>query len=173
MLHRQHLRATRRRLQGIILELCKRCAPLTAALRMHQPEHAAGLQKLNLGAIVILTMIVGWPDWQLAWHQQVIDAMPRSHVLKPADKQGEKGARYAAQVALQEVMHYSPDVWAAFARAPLGGDQQLLWDSVAAEHEQGWASAMLTEDQVNKHFPEGWASIPTFAIRNQMGRRDA
>ena len=95
MLHRQHLPATRRRLQGIILELCKGCAPLTAALRMHQPEHAAGLQQLNLGAIVMLTMIMGWPDWQLAWHHTVgfdiIGAMPRSHVLKPADGRETEG----------------------------------------------------------------------------------
>ncbi len=149
----------------MILELCRRCAPITAALRKHQPKHAAGLQQLNLGTIVMLTMIMGWPDWQLAWHHTVgfdiTGAMPRSHVLKPADKQGERGARYAAQVTLQEVIDYSPDMRAAFARAPLDDDQQFLWDSVTTEHKQGWASAMLTEDQVNKRFPEGWASIPT------------
>ena len=83
------------------------------------------------------------------------------------------GARYAAQVTLQEVIDYSPNMRAAFARAPLDDEQQFLRDSVTTEHKQGWASAMLTEDQVNKRIPEGWASIPTFChntTRWQKGR---
>ena len=83
--HRKNLVAMRKRLGALIKELFLRFAPLTEMLRYQQPSHASTLPGVHLGDILILTLVMEWPDWQSARHHTVdsgiIDTMNRSGAL--------------------------------------------------------------------------------------------
>ena len=116
---------------------------------------------------------MGWPDWALAWHHTIgfgiIGPMPESHVLRSV--RGHGRGHYAATSSQQDVLDFSSTMRAKFERAPLDDEQQFLWDSVNAERSKGWASELLTAEQLDVHYPAGWASIPTFCHVQPTGKR--
>jgi hypothetical protein len=130
ILHRERLPQVRGELGGIIVELLRRCEPLTQALKLSQPEHAAELRPLNIGAVAVLCLPMGWPDWSLAWHHTVgfdiLGPMPTSEVLLAVDKTAQRGKRYAATASEQDVLDFSPHMREKFSRAPLDDEQQFL-----------------------------------------------
>ena len=62
----------------------------------------------------------------------------------------------------EQVFQHAPDIRREFAKKHLDEHQDFVWESVKAEHQQGWASTLLPETQVDETFTDGWAGIPSF-----------
>ena len=103
----------------------------------------------------------------MAWHHTVgfgvVDTMLKSGALLSVNR--------PASLTPEQVTQAAPELRRKHVKTPLDENQDFVWESVKAENQQGWASTLLTEDQVNEAFPAGWAGIPSFCHVQPNGKK--
>ena len=148
--------------------LAWKCKPLSEYLRSFQdPSVAAVAGQINVALIAVLVYVLRWPDTTLPRRFiegfQVLGAMEVTGVFKPSD--------FGPIVEKNQLFSDHPTNLRRWNNGRRDENAAFLMQCCHDDHSKGFASGLLSHEQLNERFGAGrWCSNPRFSIVQGTGK---
>eukprot|EP00971_Amphidinium_carterae_P043868 863289-Amphidinium_carterae.1 len=168
ILNRHRARVSHQHSLGVLRELSRRCQALTLHLRSYQSptvQQVAG--HIHIALIAVLSMMMQWHDWKLA--QRFVTGVHTTGILERTGLHAEIPVQEPLQV--DELLRNAPALFSCIQNHRVSDEVEFLHASCLREEQQGWATRLLSREQMDAQFPTGWSPIPSFCHDQACGKK--
>jgi len=152
-----------------IVELGKRCEPLSEHIKKFQPWHIRKVAgKVNVVMIAVLVVVMGWPDWALPLRFvtgfSLIGELEKTGIFVGADKD--------EMMSREELFQHSRKLLQKMRFDPDFEDHEIdfLWSSCQKEQLKGFGGHPMPFYKVEEIYGGKWACVPSFVHTQPCGK---
>ena len=138
--------------------------PLHEHLKTHAAPHRSKLLDIHIAFVMAIMFLIGWMDHELPSHllfgHRIVEVLKPTGVFAPIEPEVPK-------MSVQELVseEHRREVIEKFMQQPVSKHQDFIVTSCERETLAGWASELLSSQQVSEQFPEGWSPTPAFVVQ--------